>query len=89
MSHSIPKKQEETIAMLQSNRIASSLCLSLPSSLFSEILALNTPERIYIPEEINNKNDTSSHIRALYIPNELLDSMKEQRLKRYLSAPEH
>ena len=41
-----------------------------------------------IMTDTNNKNDTPSHIRYFNIPNELLDSMEEERLENYLSIPE-
>ena len=44
--------------------------------------------KVSILKNANDKNDTPSHIRHFTIPNELLDSVEEQRFKNYLSMPE-
>ena len=82
--------QAQEMAQLHSSKIASSMRHSKESSSSSEIPTQSSEDNhVSILKDINNKSDTPSHIRHINIPNELLNSMKEQRLENNLSMPEH
>ena len=75
--------------ILHSNRIVSNTRHSEASNASSETPTQNTKDKqASILKDTNNKSDAPSYIRHFNIPNELLESMEEQRFENYLSMPE-
>ena len=83
MNRNFPAHQAEEIAQLHSNRILSNIRHSQTNSSSSETrIQDNVYKRPSILKDTNSKTTTPSDIRHFNFPDELLDSMEEQKTRK-------
>ena len=90
MDRNFPAHKGEAMAQVHSRWITSNVRRSQASNSFTEILTQSTEgNQVSTLKDLNKKNDAPLDSHHFNIPNELLDSMEEQRLENCFSMLEH
>ena len=90
MNRNFLTHQAKEMVQLHRSRIVSNIRHSQASNSSSVTPVESTEDnQVSILKDTNNKSDAPSHIRHFNVPNEVLDSMEEQRLENYLNVSEH